>query len=137
MPYFGQQRMIAAEGRGPLTDAEYLRARTTIQRANREDGIDRVVNEHRLDAIVAPTRDLPWLTDHINGDRLDGGSSAGPAAIAGYPDISVPMGFVAGLPVGVSFFGRAWSEPVLLRVAYAYEQTTKARRPPTFAATLG
>ncbi len=137
MPHFGQQRMIASQARGPLTDAEYLNAKRLIQQANREDGIDRLMNEHNLDAIVAPTRDLPWPTDHIKGDRLDGGSSAGPAAIAGYPDITVPMGFVSGLPVGVSFFGRAWSEPTLLRVAYAYEQATQARRAPSFAATLG
>jgi len=77
------------------------------------------------------------MTDHIKGDRLGGGSSAGPAAIAGYPDVSVPMGFVSGLPVGVSFFGRAWSEPVLLRVAYGFEQATNHRRPPTFPVTLG
>ena len=137
MPHFGQERMTASEARGPLTDEAYLNAKRTIQRANREDGIDALMDEHQLDAIVAPTRDLPWVTDHIKGDRLDGGSSAGPAAIAGYPDISVPMGFVSGLPAGVSFFGRAWSEPVLIRIAYAYEQATQARRAPTFAPTLG
>ena len=137
MPHFGQQRMIASEARGPLTDEAYLNAKRTIQRANREDGIDALMDEHQLDAIVAPTRDLPWVTDHIKGDRLDGGSSAGPAAIAGYPDISVPMGFVSGLPAGVSFFGRAWSEPVLIRIAYAYEQATRERRAPTFQKTLG
>jgi len=137
MPYFGQERMHAAQARGPLTDAAYLNAVRTIQRATREDGIDRLMNQHDLDAIVAPTRDLAWPTDHIKGDRLDGGSSAGPAAIAGYPDITVPMGFVSGLPVGVSFFGRAWSEPTLLRVAYAFEQATNHRRAPTFALTLG
>ncbi len=133
MPYFGQERMIAAQARGPLTDPEYLNAKRTIQQATRGDGIDRLMDEHDLDAIVAPTRDLPWKTDYLLGDRLDGGGSAGPAAIAGYPDISVPMGFVSGLPVGVSFFGRAWSEPVLLRLAYAYEQATRHRRPPGFA----
>ena len=137
MPYFGQQRMHASQARGPLTDREYLDAKRTIQRNNREDGIDRLMNEHDLDAIIAPTMDLSWPTDHIKGDRLEGGSSAGPAAIAGYPDISVPMGFVSGLPVGISFFGRAWSEPTLLRVAYAYEQATNHRRAPTFALTLG
>ena len=137
MPYFGQERMIASQAHGPLTDEVYLNAVRTIQRANREDGIDALVNEHQLDAIVAPTRDLPWTTDHIKGDRLDGGSSAGPAAIAGYPDISVPMGFVSGLPAGVSFFGRAWSEPVLIRIAYAFEQATQHRKAPTFARTLG
>jgi amidase len=137
MPYFGQQRMYAAQARGPLTDPEYLEAVRTIQRANRAEGIDALVNEHDLDAIVAPTMDLAWPTDHIKGDRLDGGSSAGPAAIAGYPDISVPMGFVAGLPVGISFFGRAWSEPTLIRIAYAFEQATNHRRAPSFAPTLG
>ncbi len=137
MPHFGQQRMIASQARGPLTDEVYLNAVRTIQRGNREDGIDALMDEHQLDAIVAPTRDLPWTTDHIKGDRLDGGSSAGPAAIAGYPDISVPMGFVSGLPAGVSFFGRAWSEPVLIRIAYAFEQATQHRQAPTFAPTLG
>lgn len=137
MPHFGQERMTDAQARGPLTEQAYLDAKRTIQRANREDGIDRLMDEHRLDAIVAPTMDLAWPTDHIRGDRLDGGSSAGPAAIAGYPDISVPMGFVKGLPVGISFFGRAWSEPVLLRVAFAYEQATRHRRAPSFAPTLG
>ena len=137
MPYFGQQRMIASQAHGPLTDEAYLNAVRTIQRGNREEGIDALMNEHQLDAIVAPTRDLPWTTDHIKGDRLDGGSSAGPAAIAGYPDISVPMGFVSGLPAGVSFFGRAWSEPVLIRIAYAFEQATQQRRAPTFTPTLG
>ena len=137
MPHFGQQRLIASQASGPLTDPEYLNAKATIQRANREDGIDRLAREHSLDAIIAPTRDLPWPTDHIKGDRLDGGSSAAPAAIAGYPDISVPMGFVRGLPAGVSFFGPAWTEPTLLRIAYAYEQATQQRRVPTFAATLG
>ena len=137
MPFFGQERLIASQARGPLTDPEYLNAVATIQRANREDGIDRLAREHDLDALVAPTRDLPWPTDHIKGDRLDGGSSAAPAAIAGYPDITVPMGLVKGLPTGVSFFGPAWTEPTLLRIAYAYEQATQHRGAPTFASTLG
>lgn len=135
--HFGQQMMISAQARGPLTDPEYLNAVSTLQRANREDGIDRLVAEHRLEAIVAPTMEPAWKTDHIRGDRFDGGSSFGPAAIAGYPDVTVPMGFVRGLPVGVSFFGPAWSEPTLIRIAYAYEQATQNRRPPTYAATLG
>lgn len=137
MPHFGQQRMLDAQARGPLTDEAYLDARRTVQSNNRENGIDRLMDEHRLDAIVAPTMGLAWLTDHVKGDRLETGSSAGPAAIAGYPDISVPMGFVAGLPVGVSFFGRAWSEPTLLRIAYGYEQATGHRRAPTFLDTVG
>ena len=137
MPFFGQERLVASEARGPLTDAEYLHAVRTVQQRTRQDGIDAVMDRHGLDALVAPTRGEAWLTDHILGDRLEGGSSAGPAAIAGYPDITVPMGFVSGLPVGVSFFGRAWSEPVLLRIAYGYEQATRHRTPPTFAPTLG
>ena len=137
MPHFGQQRLIASEARGPLTDPAYLEAVRAIQRGNREDGIDALMDEHDLDAIVAPTRGLAWKTDHILGDSLGGGSSAGPAAIAGYPDITVPMGFVSGLPAGVSFFGRRWSEPTLLRIAYAYEQATNHRAAPAFAETLG
>jgi amidase len=137
MPHFGQERMLDAQARGPLTERAYLDAKQTVQRATRDDGIDRLMDEHDLDAIVAPTMDLAWPTDYIKGDRLDVGGSPGPAAIAGYPDISVPMGFVKGLPVGISFFGRAWSEPVLLRVAYAYEQVSNQRRAPGFAPTLG
>ena len=137
MPHFGQERLIASEAHGPLTDPAYLDAVRTIQRGNREDGIDALMDEHGLDAIVAPTRGAAWKTDHILGDSLGGGSSAGPAAIAGYPDITVPMGFVSGLPVGVSFFGRRWSEPTLIRIAYAYEQATNHRTPPGFAETLG
>ena len=138
MPYFGQERMHASEERGPLTDPEYLNAIRVVQRATREDGIDRLMGEHRLDAIVAPTTGLAWPTDHIRGDPWAGiGYSWSQAAVAGYPDITVPMGFVSGLPVGVSFFGGAWSEPTLIRIAYAYEQATNHRSPPTFAPTLG
>ena len=96
MPYFGQERMHASQERGPLTDPEYLHAVRTIQRANREDGIDRLMSEHDLDALAAPTLGLAWPTDHIKGDRLDAGSSHGPAAIARYPNVSAPMGFVSG-----------------------------------------
>ena len=137
MPFFGQERLIISEATTSLEAPEYRRAVATIQRLTRAEGIDALMDQHRLDAIVAPTAGPAWLTDHIQGDRLDGGASAGPAAIAGYPDITVPMGDVAGLPVGVSFFGRAWSEPTLLRIAYAYEQATKRRQPPGFRATLG
>jgi amidase len=137
MPFFGHERLVSSEKTASLDAAEYRKAVETIQRLTRAEGIDAVMNQHRLDAIVAPTTGPAWLTDHIVGDRFDGGSSAGPAAIAGYPDITVPMGFVSGLPVGISFFGRAWSEPTLLRMAYAYEQATKRREPPRFVATLG
>ena len=137
MPYFGQERLIISEATTSLDAPEYRKAVAAIQRATRADGIDALMDRHKLDAIAAPTMGPAWPTDHVLGDRLDGGSSAGPAAIAGYPDISVPMGQVAGLPVGISFFGRAWSEPTLIRIAYAYEQATKMRRPPAYAATLG
>ena len=135
--HFGQERTIAAAGRGGLDERAYLDALQTVQRATREDGIDAVMDTHGLDALVAPTADLAWPTDHIKGDRNDGGSSAGPAAIAGYPNVTVPMGLVRGLPAGISFFGRAWSEPTLIGIAYAFEQVTRHRTPPTFADTLG
>ena len=113
MPFFGQERLIMSEATGSLDDPEYRKAAETIQRMSRADGIDAMMARFRLDALVAPTAAPGWLIDHVRGDRFDGGDSAGTAAIAGYPDITVPMGFVAGLPVGVSFFGRAWSEPTL------------------------
>ena len=125
MPFFGQERLIISEATTSLDAPEYRKAVETIQRLTRAEGIDAVMNQHRLDALVAPTAGPAWLTDHIRGDRFDGGDSAGTAAIAGYPDITVPMGLVSGLPVGISFFGRAWSEPTLLKVAYAYEQATQ------------
>jgi amidase len=137
MPFFGQERLVISENTTSLDAPEYRKAVETIQRMTRAEGIDAVMNQHRLDAIVAPTAGPAWLTDHVVGDRFDGGSSAGPAAIAGYPDITVPMGLLSGLPVGISFFGRAWSEPTLLRSAYAYEQATKRRQAPRLVATLG
>lgn len=137
LPYFGQERLVMSERTTGLDAPEYRKAVAAIQRATRQDGIDAVMRQHRLDALVAPTSGPAWLIDHIRGDRFDGGDSAGTAAIAGYPDISVPMGLVAGLPVGLSFFGRAWSEPTLLKIAYGYEQATKRREPPTYQPTLG
>jgi amidase len=100
----------------------------------REEGIDRVMDEQQLDAIIAPTGGPAWKTDHVNGDAYHVGSSS-PAAIAGYPNITVPMGFIDGLPVGISFFGRAWSEPLLLEIVSSYEAATKIRRPPEFRLT--
>jgi amidase len=102
---------------------------------SRELGIDAVMTRLRLDALVAPTGNPAWPTDLVNGDHFTGGSST-PAAVAGYPSVSVPMGFVRGLPVNLSFFGRAWSEPALIRIAYSFEQATKHRRAPRFLSTL-
>ncbi len=135
MPYFGQERLLAAEARGPLTDPEYLDARAAARRLSRTDGIDRVMDTDNLDAIVAPTGGPAWVTDLVNGDHF-GGSSSAFAAVSGYPNITVPAGFIHGLPVGCSFFGRAWSEPTLIRIAYAFEQATLHRRAPTFLRTL-
>jgi amidase len=133
--YFGQEIMTMAEKKGPLTDATYRAALAKNHRLSRTLGIDAVMTKHRLDALVAPTGGPAWLTDLVNGD---GGTASAPGpstvtSVAGYPHITVPAGFVSGLPVGISFFGRAWSEKTLLRLAYAYEQATRHRRPPTFA----
>jgi amidase len=134
MPYFGQEIFIRAQAKGPLTDKAYLAALAKNHRLSRAEGIDAVMTKHRLDAIIAPTGGPPWTTDLVNGDHFSGGSST-PAAVAGYPNINVPAGYVYGLPVGISFFGRAYSEPVLIRLAYAFEQATRHRRPPQFSNT--
>jgi len=137
MPYFGQELFEMAQKKGPLTETKYKNARAKCVRLSRAEGIDAVMTKNRLDALIAPTQGPVWLIDLVNGDCAGaGGSFTQPAAVAGYPHITVPMGFVQGLPVGLSFVGRAWSEPTLLKLAYAYEQASKARKPPTFAATV-
>ncbi len=131
MPYFGQDVFLKAEAKGALTSKEYGDALEANRRLSRKEGIDGVMDKFHLDAIMAPTAGPAWLNDYANGDHSVGGSSNA-AAVAGYPDITVPAGFVFGLPVGISFFGRAWSEPTLFKLAYAFEQATKARKPPQF-----
>lgn len=131
MPYFAQDLFVRAEAKGPLTSKEYLDALAGDQRLSRAEGIDAIMDKHQLDAIVAPTAGPAWLTDLVDGDHPGGGSSNA-AAVAAYPNVTVPAGFIFGLPVGISFFGRAWSEPTLIKIAYAFEQATKVRKPPKF-----
>jgi amidase len=137
MPYFGQEIMTMAEKKGPLTSAKYTAALARNHRMARMLGIDATMTKYKLDALVAPTGGPAWITDLANGDSSFANSSAPSTvtSVAGYPHITVPAGFYRGLPVGISFFGRAWSEPTLIKLAYAYEQATKHRKPPTFAAT--
>jgi amidase len=135
MPFFGQDLFIRAEAKGPLSSPAYAKARQICRTRAGAEGIDAVMQAHQLDALVAPTGSPAWPTDPVNGDHFTGASSS-PAAVAGYPNVTVPAGFVHGLPVGISFFGRAWSERTLLRLAYAYEQATRHRRPPRYLPTL-
>jgi amidase len=134
MPYFGQDNFVKAEAKGSLTSKEYVEALEKDGRMSRAEGIDAVMDKLKLDALVAPTCGPAWVTDLVSGDNSKGGCTT-PAAVAGYPHITVPAGFVFGLPVGLSFFGRAWSEPTLLKLAFAFEQATKLRKPPQFLAT--
>jgi amidase len=127
MPYFAQEIFEDADTLGGLDSPAYLEAKETARRLSRDQGIDALMDEHSLDAIVSPTTRPAWKIDLVNRDVSSAGSS-GPAAIAGYPSITVPNGYVFGLPVGILFFGRAWSEDVLIRIAYAYEQATMHRR---------
>jgi amidase len=135
MPYFGQDLFLKAEGKGPLTEKAYLDALQKNHQLARTEGIDALMDKHHLDAVVAPTGGPAWITDLVNGDHVAGGSSNA-AAVAGYPNINVTAGFIFGLPVGISFFGRAWSEPTLITLAYAFEQTTKARQGPRFLPSI-
>lgn len=131
MQYFDHDLLKVAQAKGDLNSKEYKEALDFIIKNSRAEGIDRVMDKHGLDAIIAPTGGVAWKTDMTNGDRF-GVFSSSPAAIAGYPSVTVPMGMLDGLPLGISFFGRAWSEPILIAMAYAYEQGTKHRKAPAF-----
>jgi amidase len=134
MTYFRQDTMEKAQKKGPLTDKAYLKALKRCRELSRAKGLDAVMSGHRLDAIVAPTGSPPWTIDLIDGDHFLGASST-PAAVAGYPSITVPAGYVFGLPVGLTFIGGPWSEGMLIRLAYSFEQATKHRRPPRLLPT--
>ena len=136
MPHFGQELFERADKKGPLTDAAYRDARALCLKLARDDGLDAALAKHQVDVLVSPSNAPAWTIDHVSGDHVVGGNTSF-AAVAGYPSITVPMGLALGLPVGLSFTGRAWSEPALIGVAYAFEQATKARRGPKFLATLG
>lgn len=135
MPHFAQELFDKAQAKGGLDDKAYLDALATCRRYARAEGIDAVLAKHRLDALVAPTGGPAWLTDFVNGDHY-GGSFSTPAAVAGYPHLTAPAGFVSGLPVGLSFVGPAWSEPLLIGLGHAYEQASRMRRPPSFGRSV-
>ena len=135
MPYFGQEHFKRAEERGPLTDEVYKEALEKCHKYSREEGIDLAIKENKLDAIIAPTGGPAWPMDLVNGDHFTGGSSS-LAAVAGYLNITVPVGYVFGLPIGLSFFSGAFQEPTLLKITYAFEQLTKVRKPPSYLKTL-
>jgi amidase len=134
MPYFGQDVFMRAQTRGPLTTREYIDALEKNHRLTRIEGIDAVMDKFKLDALIAPTGGPAWITDLVAGDHFGGGSSNA-AAVAGYPNINITAGYMFGLPVGISFFGRAWSEPTLLKIAYGFEHASQARKAPKFMPT--
>jgi amidase len=131
MPWFGQDLLLQAQAKGPLTDKAYLQARDRARRLAGKQGIEVALKKQHLDALVAPSMSPAWLTDPINGDHFTG-AGYGAAAVAGTPSITVPMGDSHGLPLGIVFMGQAWSEPRLIELAYGFEQHAKARRPPQF-----
>jgi len=134
LPFFGQEQFEAAAKKGPLTSPEYRKALETCRKLSRDDGLDAVFAQYKLDALLAPTGGAPWVIDLVTGDHF-GMSSSSPAAVAGYPAITVPAGFQHGLPLGITFMGKAFSEATLIKFAYAYEQATHLRKPPRFLQT--
>jgi amidase len=136
MPYFGQEQMIAAREKGPLSEKKYRDALAKNLRLTRRDGVDKVMRKHKLDALVVPTDAPARIIDLVNGDASNTDiESTSPAAVAGYPHITVPAGFVFGLPVGISFFAKAWDDAKLIQYAYAFEQATQYRRQPRYLPT--
>jgi amidase len=136
MPFFGQERFTQAQEKGSLKRKKYLKALKKNHRLTREEGLDAVMKEHKLDAVVAPSGGPAWTIDLVNGDATTWNTHSNSVpAVAGYPHITVPAGYIFGLPVGLSFMARAWEEPVLIRLAYAFEQETLVRRPPGFLET--
>jgi amidase len=136
MPIFAQELFVNAQAKGPLTDRDYVEARQRAKRFAGAEGIDAALEKDHLDVLVAPTMGAAWTTDWVNGDHFLGGGVSSAPAVAGYPHVTVPMGLVRGLPVGLSLVGTAWSEPKLIAYAYAFEQATHARRPPAFAVAV-
>ncbi|MFX1569848.1 MAG: amidase [Promethearchaeota archaeon] len=135
MPYFGQEIFKMSEEKGPLSSEEYKAALEKCQRLSRDEGVDKIIQENQLDAIIAPSGGPAWIIDYVNGDHSTGGSSS-PSAVSGYSNITVPAGYVFGLPIGISFIGGLFQEPILLKLAYAFEQATKVRQPPKFLKTI-
>jgi amidase len=135
MPQFGQEHFLRAQEKGSLDEPEYVAALALTKRMNQAEGIDKLIDENRLDAILSPTNGPAWVTDLVNGDSGSGISCSSYAARAGYPHITVPMGYIAGLPIGLSLFGKAGTESRLIQLAYHFEQVTNARRAPSYAAS--
>jgi len=133
MPYFDQELLIKAQEKGDLSSQEYLDALSNNHQYSRTEGIDQIMKEHQLDALFASTGGPAWINDYVNGDHIVDGFST-PPAVAGYPHITVPAGFFAGLPVGVSFVAGPYAEAMLIRLAYSYEQACKKRKAPTYTA---
>jgi amidase len=136
MPFFGQEIFEQAQAKGPLSDAAYQRARTSARQLAGRDGLLATLAREKLDALISPSGSPAWPTDHVLGDHFVAGGASGMSAVAGTPSLTVPMGDVFGLPVGLAFMGRAYSEADLLALGYAFEQKSKARRPPAYQPTL-